>query len=64
MASKSKRTKPFDAADYLGSDEAIAAYITEALSIGDADTICRAIDIAERARGRNLRRHRIDEGDR
>jgi DNA-binding phage protein len=50
MASQSKRTRPFDAADYLGSEEVVVAYIAEALSTGDADAIRRAIAIAARAR--------------
>jgi probable addiction module antidote protein len=51
MASKVKRSKPFDAAKYLDSDESIAAYITEALSTYDADMIARAIGVAAKARG-------------
>jgi len=51
MASKVKRSKPFDADKYLDSDEAIAAYITEALSTYDADLIARAIGVAAKARG-------------
>lgn len=51
MASKTKKSKPFDAAEYLDSDEAVAAYITEALLTYDADTIARAIGIAAKARG-------------
>ena len=51
MASKAKKSKPFDAAKYLGDDEAIAAYITEALLTCDADTIAHAIGVAAKARG-------------
>jgi probable addiction module antidote protein len=51
MVSKSKRSKPFDPAKYLDTDEAVAAYITEALSTFEADTIARAIGAAARARG-------------
>ena len=51
MASKAKKSKPFDAGKYLDSDEAIAAYITEALSTHDADMVVRAIGIAAKARG-------------
>jgi DNA-binding phage protein len=55
MASQSKKTKPFDAADYLDSEEAVVAHIAEALSTEDADTIRRAIIIAERVRGKKPR---------
>jgi probable addiction module antidote protein len=51
MVSKSKRSKPLDPAKYLDTDEAVAAYITEALSTFEADTIARAIGAAARARG-------------
>lgn len=51
MTSKTKRSKPFQAEKYLDSDEAIAAYITEALSTYEADTIARAIGVAAKARG-------------
>ena len=51
MASKAKKSKPFDAGKYLDGDEAIAAYITEALSTQDADMVVRAIGIAAKARG-------------
>jgi probable addiction module antidote protein len=51
MASKAKKSKPFDAAKYLDSDEAVAAYITEALLTYDADMIARSIGVAAKARG-------------
>jgi probable addiction module antidote protein len=52
MASEAKRkSKPFDAAKYLDSDEAVAEYISEALLAGDIDTITCAIGVAARARG-------------
>ena len=51
MASKARRSKPFDAARYLGDDESIAAYITEALLTKDAAVITRAIGVAAKARG-------------
>ena len=51
MASKTKRSKPFDAAKYLGDDKAIAAYVTEALLTDDAALITRAIGVAAKARG-------------
>lgn len=51
MASKTKKSRPFEADKYLDSDEAIAAYISEALSTYDADLIARAIGVAAKARG-------------
>lgn len=51
MASKKKKTKPFDVTKYLDSDEAVAAYITEALLAHDADMIAHAIGVAAKARG-------------
>jgi probable addiction module antidote protein len=51
MTSKTKRSKLFRPEKYLDSDEAIAAYITEALSTYEADTIARAIGVAAKARG-------------
>jgi len=52
MAPKAKKkSKPFDAAMYLGSDEAIAEYISESLLTCDSDTIAHAIGVAAKARG-------------
>ncbi len=51
MAPKAKRSKPFDAAEYLGDDEAIALYITEALLTDDLDVVTHAIGVAAKARG-------------
>ena len=51
MARKPRKSKPFDAAKYLGDDEAIAAYITEALLTDDAAIITHAIGVAAKARG-------------
>src|SRR5262245_20453862 len=52
MASKAKKkSKPFDAAEYLDSDDALAAYITEALLTHEIDLIVHAIGVAARARG-------------
>ena len=51
MATTAKRAKPFDAAKYLDTDEAIALYVTEALLTDDMDTITRAIGVAAKARG-------------
>jgi probable addiction module antidote protein len=41
----------FDAADYLDSDEAIAAYLNDFLEEGDAAMIAHALGTAARARG-------------
>jgi len=46
-----KRSKPFDAAKYLDSDEAVAEYISEALLTGDIDTVTHAIGVAAKVRG-------------
>jgi probable addiction module antidote protein len=51
MASKVRKSRPFDAAAYLDSDEVVAAYITEALLTADADAIARAIGVAAKSRG-------------
>jgi len=51
MASRSKKSKPFDAARYLENDEAIAEYISEALLTCDTDAITQAIGVAAKARG-------------
>lgn len=45
------KTRPFDPADYLDSDEAIAAYMTEALETGDPAFITDALGVVARARG-------------
>lgn len=44
-------TRPFDPAEYLDSDEGIAAYIEEALDIGDPAFIADALGVVARARG-------------
>jgi probable addiction module antidote protein len=41
----------FDAANYLKTPEAIAAYPTEAFATGDAAYICAALDTVARAKG-------------
>ena len=51
MATKAKKAKPFDAAEFLDGDEAIADYITEALFTGDIEVITHAIGVAAKARG-------------
>lgn len=45
-------TTPFDPADFLESEEAIAAYLDDALAGGDAGEIQDASVVAERARER------------
>jgi len=50
MAAK-KKAVPYDAAEFLDSEEAIAAYITEALQTGDHKVISHAIGVAARAKG-------------
>ena len=45
------KTTPFDAAEFLDSPEAVAAYLNEAFSDGDAAFVARAIGTAARARG-------------
>ncbi len=41
---------PFDPAEALTSDEAIATFMAEALASGDADYIAHALDIVARAK--------------
>jgi probable addiction module antidote protein len=50
MSEKAK-TRRFDPAEYLDSDEAIGAYIEEALEIGDPAFIADALGVVARARG-------------
>ncbi|HEV2302896.1 MAG TPA: addiction module antidote protein [Stellaceae bacterium] len=45
------KTKPFDAADYLETEEDAAAYMTEALASGEAAVVARALGTIARARG-------------
>jgi probable addiction module antidote protein len=45
------KTKPFDPAEYLDSDEAIAEYMTEALGSGDPSFVADALGVVARARG-------------
>ncbi len=45
------KTRPFDPAAYLDSDEAVAAYLNEALDTGDAGFIADALGVIARARG-------------
>jgi probable addiction module antidote protein len=43
--------KKFDPAEYLDSDEAVAAYMTEALETGDPAFVADALGVVARARG-------------
>ena len=45
------RTRPFDPAEYLDDDKAIAAYMSEALETGDVSFIADALGIVARAKG-------------
>lgn len=44
-------TRPFDPANYLDSDEALAAYMDEAFETGDPAFIADALGVVARARG-------------
>ena len=46
-----RKTKRFDAADYLDTEERQVAYITVALESGDADFVRDALGLVARARG-------------
>jgi probable addiction module antidote protein len=45
------KTSKFDAADYLKTPTAIAAYLTEAFETDDPDYICAALDTVARTKG-------------
>jgi probable addiction module antidote protein len=45
------KTTPFDAADYLDTEERQVAYISAALETGDADFVRDALGLIARARG-------------
>ena len=45
------KTSKFDAADYLKTPTAIAAYLTEAFETDDPDNNCAAFDTVARAKG-------------
>lgn len=45
------KTKEFDEAEFLETDEDMAAYVTEALATGDAALITHALGTIARARG-------------
>ncbi|KQQ29334.1 Cro/Cl family transcriptional regulator [Methylobacterium sp. Leaf123] len=42
---------PYDSAEFLDSDEAVAAYLAAAVEEGDAALFRRALGVAARARG-------------
>ncbi|XQA72086.1 addiction module antidote protein [Xanthomonas sacchari] len=44
-------TTPFDAAEFLDNEDAIAVYLTEALAAGDIAHFQEAVQTAARARG-------------
>jgi probable addiction module antidote protein len=44
-------TRPFDPALYLDSEEAVVAYLNEALATGDAAFVADALGVVARARG-------------
>ncbi|SFL23358.1 addiction module antidote protein [Methylorubrum salsuginis] len=44
-------TSPYDSAEFLDSDEAIAEYLAAAVEEGDAALFRRALGVAARARG-------------
>lgn len=46
-----KKSKLFDAAEYLRTDEDIAAYLTEALETEDVGELLRSIGVVAKARG-------------
>ena len=45
------KTHPFDPADYLDTEEAVAVYMTEALDTNDPAFIADALGVVARARG-------------
>jgi len=47
-------TTPWDAADYLDSNEAILGYLDAALEDGDPELIAAALDNIARAKGLDL----------
>lgn len=51
MGTKIKKLKIFDPAEYLDDDDAIAAYIEEAIEIGDPAFVADAIGVVARAKG-------------
>jgi probable addiction module antidote protein len=47
----SKKLTDFDPTEYLGSDEAISAFMADAFETGDAGYIAHALGVVARARG-------------
>lgn len=47
----STKTRPYDSAEYLDSDEAIAAYLDDILESNDPKLIARALGVVARAKG-------------
>ena len=47
----SMATTPFDPAEYLDSEVAVATYMSEALATGDAAFVADALGVVARARG-------------
>ena len=45
------KTTPFDAAEYLTSPEAIAAYLNDAIANGEADELIAALGTVARVKG-------------
>lgn len=48
------KTTPFDAAEYLTSPEAIAAYLNDAIANGDADELIAALGTVARVKGMSV----------
>ena len=48
------KTAPFDAAEYLTSPAAIAAYLNDAIASGDADELVAALGTVARAKGMSV----------
>ena len=51
MGTKIKKLKVFDPAEYLDDDVAMAAYLEEAIEIGDPAFVTDAIGVVARAKG-------------
>ena len=51
MAKKKIATEPFDPAEFLTTDEAIVAYLEDALEEGDPAAMLEAIGVVARVRG-------------
>lgn len=51
MPMKKLKLTPFDAAQYLDSPEAVAAYLSDALSTGDLQQINQALGTVARSKG-------------